>query len=104
MELDEKRIYDKLNKIDAKIGKLMVWKATLDERCTAHRGETNEVRKTIYGNPGSADGVQFKVERLWQCKKNLTKFQEFWIYVLKILLITGIVSLVTWLMSIYKGD
>jgi len=100
---DEER--DKtLLKIDSNIDELMIWKSALDERCDAHRKQTAEVRRTVYGNPGSANGLQFEVSRLSNCKKSLTKLREFWVFILKILLITGIISVVTWLFRIYKGE
>jgi len=93
-----------LLQINSKVDTLLQWKSTVDERCEAHRKQTNEVRKTVYGNPGHADGLQFAVSRLTNSGKRAIKFREFWIFILKILLISGIISVVTWLFQIYKGD
>jgi len=93
-----------LSKINNNVDELLRWKFALDARCKAHREQTNELRKTIYGNPGRTNGLQFETSRLTNSGKRLKKFKEFWIFILKILLITGIISIVTWLLQIYKGE
>lgn len=92
-----------LEKIDSNVDEIMIWKSALDVRCEAHRTQTNEVRKTVYGNPGSVNGLQFEVSRLSNCKKSLTKLQEFFIFILRVLVIFGIIEAVTWLLQI-KGE
>jgi len=100
--MDGEKIYKKLEQIEDKLDNLQEWRAALDQRCLHHQSATNEARRTIYGNPGRADGMQFKVERLWNHKKSISKFQDFWIFVLKMLLAAAIIGIVVWLLSIYQ--
>lgn len=86
-------------KVISKLDELLIWKATLDERCKAHRKETNDVRETLYGNP---NGVVKKVNTLWNCKKYASKWKDFWMYVLKVVVATGVIALIGWLLLVYK--
>ena len=90
-------------KVISKLDELLLWKAALDERCKAHREKTDDVRKTLYGNP---NGVVKKVNTLWNCKKNLQETQKLWkttlIYILSRLTVVGIIVLIGWLLLVYK--
>lgn len=95
----EKRVDATLQSIDRNVNKLLQWKAALDERCEAHRQQTNDVRKTLYGNP---NGVIKKVNTLWDCKKYASKWKDFWMYVLKVVVAAGVIAVVGWLLLVYK--
>lgn len=95
----ETEVKDGLKSMHGKLDKLLIWRAALDERCTAHREQTDDVRETLYGNP---NGVVKKVNTLWNGKKHATKWKDFWMYVLKIIVAASIISLVSWLLLVYK--
>lgn len=86
-------------KVISKLDELLLWKAALDERCKAHREQTDDVRETLYGNP---NGVVKKVNTLWNCKKYASKWKDFWMYILKVVVAIGIISVVGWLLSVYR--
>ena len=92
------QIFEKVEAIDGKTDELLVWQAAVDERCKAHRQQTDELRETMFSNPG----VKSKVERLWNGNKETTKQREFWLGVLRNILSYGAVALGAWLLFIYK--
>jgi len=96
-------IYKKLEQIDSKVDDLLQWRAALDERCKAHQGQTSEVRRTVYGNPGGADGLQFDIKSLLNCKKRISRWRDFWLFFLRALAIGGIIGLMQLLISLVKG-
>ena len=96
--MDLEQIYEKLESVDGKVDTLLVWKARIDERCKAHRQQTDELRETVFENPG----LKSKVERLWNCKKAMTRQKEFWLGVLRTVLSYGIIGIAVWLLFIFK--
>ena len=95
----ETEVKDGLKSMDGKLNELVTWKAVLDERCDTHRGQTADVRETLYGNP---NGVVKRVNTLWNGKKYATKWRDFWMYVLKIVVATAIIAFGGWLLLVYK--
>jgi hypothetical protein len=85
-----------LTQIDGKVDELLQWKATLDERCSGHRNLTDEVRQTIYGNPGKSDGLQFDVSRL-------TNGRKFWSYIYRGGILAALISFGAFLLTYLKG-
>lgn len=99
-ELNGKKIYDQLNVIDSKLDELLIWKA---EHITAHTLVERDVadnRAALFENPG----VISKINTLWNCKSNITARKKFWLEILKYLIVAGIVTVVTWLLLLYKGS
>ena len=100
--MSEQQVLAKLDGIDDKVDKLLLWKATLDERCSSHRKETNGMHGTLYDNPGLVS----KVQKLENCKKflatNQTRWADFWMYVLKALVVAGVIAVVIFLFAVYK--
>jgi len=90
-------------KVINKLDELLQWKAALDERCKAHREQTDDVRETLYGNP---NGVVKKVNSLWNCKKSIQETQKLWkttlVYILSRLTVASIIALIGWLLLVYK--
>lgn len=91
-----------LEKIDTNVDELLRWKSALDVRCAEHRKDTTEVRTTIYGNPGGADGLQFDVSRLLNGKANIGRWRDFLINVLRIVVASGIIGAVVLLIEYFK--
>lgn len=95
----EKEILENVKEANKKLDTLLQWRAGLEERCKAHLEKTQEVRTVLFANPG---GVVERVNRLSQCKKSMTHSTEFWFYILKVVIAAAIISLTTWLLSIYR--
>ena len=91
-----------LKQMNSKLDELLLWRAALDERCVAHREQTAEHRKVLFDNPG----LKSKVDRLWNCKHDLKTRREnvinFFMGVLKLLVVAAIVGITVWLLYIYK--
>ena len=98
--MDEVRLWDKLDKMDEKLDGVAKWQGAMDERCQAHRTQTDEIRSTLYSNP---HGLVEQVGKLVSCKTNISRWRDFLIFILRYLLAAGIIGLAAWLLAIYKG-
>ncbi len=99
-ELNGERIYKSLGEISKKLDQLLIWKA---EHTTAHaliERDVADSRNTLFGNPG----IVTKVASLWDSQTKGTKWKDFWIGILKVLIVATIVAVVTWLLVHYKGS
>ena len=92
-------ILKKLDEANDKLDLLLQWRAGLEERCKAHLEKTEEVRTVLFENP---HGLVCRVDKLTQCKKSITEWREFWIYILKVVLAAAIISLAGWLFFVYS--
>lgn len=99
VEASLKSINAQTGRTDNNVNELLQWKAALDVRCEGHREQTTEVRETLYGNP---NGVVKSVNSLLNSKKSASKWKDLWMYVLKIVIASGILALAGWLLLIYK--
>lgn len=95
----ETEVKDSLNSMDGKLDELVTWKAALNERCKAHREQTDDMRETLYGNP---NGIVKTVNNLWNFKKNASRWRDFWLYVLKIVVAAAVIASAGWLLAAYK--
>jgi len=96
---DFEQVVTKLDIINDKVDELLQWKAAMDERCFAHRQQTDELRNVVFSNPG----LKSKVERLWNGRANITKWRDFWLHVLRVLITTAIIGAVGWLLIVFKN-
>lgn len=92
-------IVKKLDEANKKLDTLLQWRAGLEERCIAHRKETDEVRGTLYNKP---NGVVACVNRLTMSQKSASRWNDFWVYILKVVIAACVIWLVAWLLSIYR--
>lgn len=101
LETIEVRTTDTNKKVD----QILQWKAGMEIQCEAHRGKTEEVRVTLFGSDNS-EGLKGRVARLWNCKGDLrnakAKWQDFWMYVLKSLVVAGVIAIAILLFGVYK--
>lgn len=97
-EIDGEKIYEKLDAIDSKVDALLLWKVEHVESHKLVERDLQDMRTIIFDDPN----LKSKVERLWNCKKNITRWREFWLWILRYLILTGIIGLVTWLLMLYK--
>jgi len=84
MDLDT--IYSKLEVVDDKVDKLLIWKAEHSKEHETVGRDIEEVRTILFENPG----LKSQVERLWNCKKDVTnqrtKRRNFWMWILRLLI------------------
>ena len=91
-------ILDKLNQMDVKLDELLTWKAV---HKAEHKGiyrDVSEIRETLFENPG----LKAQVQTLMNGRRYTSKWKEFWMGVLRIVLAAAIVAVLMWLMLIYK--
>lgn len=91
-------ILEKLNEISGKIDELLTWKAVHKQEHKVVYRDVSEIRSVLFENPG----LKAQVQTLMNCKRNISKWKEFWMAVLKIVLAAAIVAILMWLMLIYK--
>ena len=94
-------IIKKLDSANEKLDTILQWRAGLEERCKAHNLKTDEMRKVLFDNP---DGLVARVNRLNNCKESLSRWRDFWMYVLKAVIIAFIIGFATWLFTIYRDS
>jgi len=82
---------------------LLIWKGEVDERCRGHQQKTEELRDTIYGssNPGSS-GLKSSVEKLLNCKKAISKREEFWLFIIRYVIGALTVVFILWVVKTFK--
>ena len=94
------QILEKLGEMDGKLDELLTWKAVHKEE---HRGinrDVTEIRETLFENPG----LKSQVQTLVNCKRDMSRWRDFWLWVLRCLVVSGIIMLICWLMVIYKKN
>jgi len=94
-------IEEKLDAANDKLDSMLQWKAGFEERCFAHKTQTDEVRVVLFGK-NNENGLVGCVGKLNQCMESLARWRDFWIFVLRIVVATFIISLVAWLLFIYR--
>ena len=91
-------ILEKLNEMDSKLDELLTWKAVhKEEHKTVHRDVT-EIRGVLFENPG----LKTQVQTLLNCKRNISKWRDFWMAVLRTVIAAAIVAIIMWLLLVYK--
>ena len=97
---DLDQIYAKLEDIDGKVDELLIWKAAhITQHKTISR-DIDDVRETLYENPG----LKARVQTLWNGRKHTATWQDFWLFILRYLIAAAIVGITIWFLSIYKGS
>jgi len=95
-----------LEKIDSNVSELMIWKSALDVRCKVHRDATNSLQKEIYGNPYGVKHLVSEnakqIEKLVNCKTNIRRWRDFFIIILRYLVIAGIMGFAAWVIKVFK--
>ncbi|NIP26669.1 MAG: hypothetical protein GWN94_19860 [Phycisphaerae bacterium] len=98
-----KEVLDKLGRMDEKLDEMLRWKAGLEERCTAHREKTEELRNEMFGT----DGIKIKVQRLVNCKgaigARIAVWRDFGMYVLKAIVVACLLAVIAFLLRLYKS-
>lgn len=93
------QIYNKLEEVDEKVDKLLTWQAVHDTKHEVVDRDINEVREVLFENPG----LKSKVERLWNGRKDSFRWRDLWMYVLRVLIIAGILGVIGWLLGLYRS-
>lgn len=88
----------KLNGMDDKLDELLLWKAVHQESHKIIDRDVTEVREILFENPG----LKSQVQTLMNCKSNTSRWRNFWMTVLKIIVAAAILAVVGWLMGLFK--
>lgn len=96
-------IEKKLDKIGDKLDVLLQWKASFEARCFAHIEKTDEVRFTLYGENGQ-DGLKMQVASLIQSSKAHSRWADFGMGVLRVVVATAIVAIGGLILIVYSGN
>jgi len=91
-------ILEKLEEMDGKLDELITWKAVHKEEHKSVHRDISEVRGVLFENPG----LKTQVQTLMNCNRNISKWKEFWMGVLRTVLAAAIVAILMWLILIYK--
>lgn len=89
----------KLDDANVKLDLLLQWRAGLEERCKSHLEKTEELRTVLFDNPG---GLVQRVDTLNNCKRDVSKRRDYWLGIMKTVVAACIISLIIWLLSIYR--
>lgn len=95
------QVLEKLNEMDTKLDVLLLWKAAHQESHKTINRDIDELRDTLFENPG----LKSQVQTLINCGRNISRWRNFWMDVLKLVAVAAIVMVLTWCMILYqKGD
>jgi len=93
-------ILKKLDEANDKLDRLLLWREKVEERCKSHTEQTKEIRTTLFGN--AKPGLKSQVQTLIDNDRSMSRWKEFYLSTFKIVVATLAVSLVIWLLSIYR--
>lgn len=97
------QILQSLKEIDGKVDKLLLWKAGHDKEHETIARDINDFRGDLYGNPDPETGIKYQVQRLINCKNKITEWKQFWMAVLRALLVIFFASFCAWLLMLYRS-
>jgi len=93
-------VLDKLNEMDPKLDELLLWKAAHEEGHKTIDRDVDEVRETLFGNGNP--GLKSQVQTLMNCKQGISRWRDFWMGVLKVVIAAIIIMVLTWFMVLYQ--
>jgi len=93
-------ILDKLDEMNGKLDELLIWKEVHKQEHKGISRDIEDVRSVLFDNPG----LKSQVQTLMNCKSNTLRSRDFWMGVLKVVITAGIISIVGWLLFIYKQN
>ncbi len=91
-------VIKKLDEANKKLDTLLLWREKVEERCKSHIEQTKEVRAVLFNNPG----LKAQVQTLMNNSHNTSRWRDFYLGTFKIVIAALIVSLVIWLLTIYR--
>jgi len=97
-DLNSDKIYEKLDIIDNKVDQLLIWKAEHTKQHEMLERDVADNRSVLFENPGVID----KLNYLYNDANKHRVFSNFWLDILKYIIIAGTVAVVTWLLVLYK--
>ena len=97
-ELNGSKIYEKLDAIDGKVDQLLIWRAEHTKQHEMLERDVADNRSVLFDNPG----IIGKVNQLYNSRNRDKAWSCFWVDILKFLVATATVAIVTWLLVIYK--
>ena len=88
-----------LNTMVEQLSKVLQWQAVHTEGHERLDRDVDELRETMYGNPGIKD----KVLDLWRCKKQIKASRQFWFEILKNVITYTILAVIVWGLTTWKN-
>lgn len=95
-------VKESLDALHNKVDKVLIWKQVHEVQHEIINRDLTGVRDTLYGNPTAESGLISVVTRLWNNKTNISKWQSFWMSVLRGVLTASIFGVIVWLLMMYK--
>ena len=92
------QILTKLDAIDGKVDQLLIWKAEHTKQHEMLERDVADNRAVLFENPG----LITKVSQLYQGSSQSKVMKGFWLDVLKFVVATALVAVITWLLVVYK--
>lgn len=107
---DSERIYEKLETIDEKVSELLQWRSAVNERCMAHRKETDNLNKEVFGNPNGIKKQVMEIDKRLEIAEGKvshssekeTRKMDFFAYILQGLIVSGLLAFVVFMFKLYK--
>jgi len=99
-DLNGSKIYEKLETIENKVDQLLIWRAEHNKQHEMLERDIACNRAALFENPGVLD----KLNSLWENRSSAKIWHNFWMEILKYLIVAGVVSFVTWMLVLYKGQ
>ena len=93
------QMLEKLNEMDTKLDEILQWKAAHQESHKSIDRDITEVRDTLFDNPG---GLKSQVQTLVNCKRDMSRWRNFWMDVLKFVVVFTIIGMLGWFLFLYR--
>jgi len=78
--------------LNTKMDSVIRWQGAVEERCKLHHEKTENIQRTLYGNPERQDGLVSKVQCLIENKKRQITSRDFWFGVLQRVIVYVIIA------------
>lgn len=95
-------IKSSLDELHKKTDKILTWKEVHETQHETISRDLTGVRDTLYGNPTAESGLVNRVARLWNCKKNISQWKAFWMYILRGVITASVFGMIVWFLTMYK--
>lgn len=93
------QILEKLNEMDTKLDEILQWKAAHQESHKSIDRDITEVRDTLFDNPG---GLKSQVQTLVNCKRDMSRWRNFWMGIVQLVVVAVIVAMLGWCLFLYR--
>jgi len=95
-------VINKLEIIENKIDELLFWKVKHTESHELIERDVADNRKILFGDAGE-QGIVAKITLLWNGRDRNKDIKNFLLSILRNVISVGILSIIAWLLILYKG-